>query len=59
MAGNIGKIDRHYIISKSNDSEKHPLNQTSTYIAFFHIVPPEVDTEMMEKTIDKKFVNTF
>jgi len=59
MAGNVGRIDKHYVISKSLDSEKHPVNQICTYIAFLHIVVPEIDTEMIEKTEDKKFNNSY
>lgn len=59
MFGNSGKIDRHYIISKALDSEKHAINQIATCIRFLHAVPPEIDTEMMDKTIDRAFENTF
>jgi hypothetical protein len=58
MVGNAGKIDRHYILSKSLDSERHPINQSPNYICFLTIVPPQIDTEIMEKTVDKSFVDT-
>lgn len=59
MVGNVGRIDKHYVVSKSVDSEKHPVNQACTYIAFLRIFVPEIDTEMIEKTEDKKFDNSW
>ena len=50
MTGNVGRIDRHYVISKSVDSEKHPVNQSASYLAFLRLVAPEIDTEMIERT---------
>ena len=51
----MGRINEHYVISKIHDSERHVLHQNATYISFFHIVPPEIDTEIIEKTVDKTF----
>lgn len=53
MRGNSGRIDKHYMISKALDSEKHAVNQEACCMRFLHIVPPRIDTEMMEKTVDK------
>ena len=47
MVGNVGRIDKHYVIARSVDSEKHPVNQSCSYIAFLKIVVPEIDTEMI------------
>jgi hypothetical protein len=58
MVGNIGRIDKHYVIARSVDSEKHQVNQNCSYIAFLKIVVPEIDTEMIERTEDKKYVNS-
>ena len=50
MVGNVGRIDKHYVIGRSVDSERHPVNQSCSYIAFLNIVVPEIDTEMIERT---------
>lgn len=59
MVVNSGKIDRHYVISKALDSEKHTINQMATCMRFLHVVPPQVDTEMMDKTFDKAFNSSY
>lgn len=47
LEGSMGKIEEHYVVSKMYDSEKHVLHQTANHIAFLHIVPPEIDTEII------------
>jgi hypothetical protein len=55
LQGNMGRIDHHHVVAKSCDSEKHQLHQTASVIAFLHILPPEIDTEIIEKTTDKTY----
>lgn len=58
LEANVGKIDFHYNISKLYDSQKHTLHQIASFISFLHIVPPSIDTEIMERTVDKTFNKT-
>ena len=55
LEGDQGKIDRHCVLAKSLDSEKHSVNQMPSCLRFLQLVPPHIDTEIMERTSDPLF----
>lgn len=55
MEGGAGKIDRHCVLAKSLDSEKHMLNQMPCCLRFLQLQPACIDTEIMERSLDPDY----